>query len=199
MGGERQDACAAGRGSGPRASDPGAYRTPTCSLARAGAPGAKPGPPGEAPALAHPRPDGPAAPPSPSRASYPRHSTTGSRGYFGNAGSVAARRQREKREPRVLRTTFRWRQLSQRPAGGALTPASVRAPHNGKGPGRSFRNDDRGPAATRVGGLMPCLVHLMNKISEYRGSGHRSSATIFSSWSPYVRTFSIAASWWSRA
>jgi len=42
-------------------------------------------------------------------------------------------------------------------------------------------------------------AYLMNKISEYFGSGQRSSATIFSSWSPTSRTLASAASWWSRA
>jgi hypothetical protein len=41
--------------------------------------------------------------------------------------------------------------------------------------------------------------YLMNRISEYFGSGHRSSATIFSSRSPISRTFSSAVSWLSRA
>ena len=39
----------------------------------------------------------------------------------------------------------------------------------------------------------------MNRISEYFGSGQRSSATTFSSLSAASRTFAIAAIWWSRA
>ena len=41
--------------------------------------------------------------------------------------------------------------------------------------------------------------YLMNSISAYFGSGHRSSATIFSSRSPSSRTLAIAVIWLSRA
>jgi hypothetical protein len=48
--------------------------------------------------------------------SYPGQAATGTRGYFGYAGSVLERSHSEKTEPRVLRT-MRWcRQVSQRPA-----------------------------------------------------------------------------------
>jgi hypothetical protein len=41
--------------------------------------------------------------------------------------------------------------------------------------------------------------YLMNRISEYFGSGQRSSATTVSSWSPSSRTRASAVSWLSRA
>ena len=45
----------------------------------------------------------------------------------------------------------------------------------------------------------PSAAYLMKRISLYFGSGQRSSATIFSSWSPSSRTRSIAVIWLSRA
>ncbi len=48
----------------------------------------------------------------------PRQSSTGSRGYFGNDGSVFARSHSENAEPRVLPTTRWCTQRSHRPAGG---------------------------------------------------------------------------------
>ncbi len=50
------------------------------------------------------------------RSSYPRHRSTGSRGYFGKLGSVFERSHIENSLPRVLRISFWWRQESHRPA-----------------------------------------------------------------------------------
>jgi len=53
----------------------------------------------------------------------PQHSSTGRRGYFANRGSVSARRQRQKREPRSDSTTLEWAQLTQRPGLAGSTPS----------------------------------------------------------------------------
>ena len=77
---------------------------------------------------------GPRPPPPHRRTSWPRHSTTGTRGYFGYAGSVFERRQSENSEPRPVRTSCWCAQVSQRPAGGLLRSAggrAVPAPHGG--------------------------------------------------------------------
>ena len=58
-------------------------------------------------------------------------------------------------------------------------------------PGRGGAGRDRGRAGR--------LPYLMKRISAYFGSGHRSSATSFSSASPSSRTRSSAVSWRSRA
>lgn len=102
------------------------------------------------------------------------------RGYLGNEGSVRERSQSEKRDPRVLRT-LRWcTQASQRPA-AVLDCCRMRTPIKHSGAGQEGR------------------PYLMNRISEYFGSGQRSSATMPSSRSPSSRTFPIAVIWLSRA
>ena len=74
----------------------------------------------------------------PARRSYPRHSSTGTRGYFGNAGSVFDRSHIENELPRVLRMTFWWRQVSQRPGSGDGTDRVCR--RQGERPRHHFRH-----------------------------------------------------------
>ena len=61
-----------------------------------------------------------------------------------------------------------------------------------------LRGSTEGVTSSGRGGTAP-ETHLMNSISEYFGSGHRSSATTFSSLSATSRTEAIAASCESRA
>jgi hypothetical protein len=71
-------------------------------------------------------------------------------------------------------------------------PASGTSPRSGgaspSGPGSRASSRARSPR-----------LYLMKRISEYFGSGQRSSATTFSSLSAASRTLAIAASWLSRA
>ena len=56
-----------------------------------------------------------------------------------------------------------------------------------------------GCACSARASARPADDYLTNRISEYFGSGHRSSATTFSSRSATSRTLAIAVSWLSRA